>query len=744
MSKVVNIKNHLIPFLSKQSNLSLTEIDKVWYLDQNSKLYKLKIYEDGYSISNDSDFPEEISNLPKENIYNVFNIYLEKVTRNTFVNNKDSVIKFSFNRNENIYYYLCDKIIEKEQQFNDIQINSKKRKRKYSEDYSRFSDEISVDWSQMVSASRVRNYLLNDTLIDWLSEYNVTSINNDVSKCLPNSLSKSSNFDQDYKIDEFTKHIMEQGILFEKEVIDLLGKNFQIVQASESFQAREVRNFEYTKKLMKEGVPIIYQAVLHDYESKTYGCPDILVRSDYVNKIFNSEVIEESKTNCRSLLLGTDFYYIVIDIKHSTLHFNVDFKTLRNRDSIPAYKGQLYVYNEALSKIQGYNPKKALIIGKMWNWKNMSGNNFLEKPGIVDYNDFDSNYEEQTKDAIKWVLRVRNEGSRWKLTPLPSIPELYPNMNNEKDGHWKYIKKELAESINEITSLWMCGIKNRQIAHGNHISGFKDPECSAENLGFKEGKIADTLDKIISINRNEESDKLILPNKIKTSTIDSFNWRTMNEDSLEFYLDYETMNSNLGRVFVEDNNIGYQENQFIFQIGVGYLKNDKWTYKSFIAPTHDLMGEVSMINNFWNYIKKVKKEENKEKEHFVHWYNAEPISYNKLKERVKKVGINLESMMFVDLYKLFRQEPITVKGSLNFSLKSIAKAMNKLKLIKTNWDSNNPCSNGLNAMLLAHKAYEQAKEPITEKNVIMNNIVHYNQVDCKVLWEIISYIRNNN
>ena len=203
------------------------------------------------------------------------------------------------------------------------------------------------------------------------------------------------------------------------------------------------------------------------------------------------------------------------------------------------------------------------------------------------------------------------------------------------------------------------------------------------------------------------------------------------------------MNSNLGRIFVEDNNIGYQENQFIFQIGVGYLKNDKWTYKSFVAPTHDLMGEVSMINNFWNYIKKVKKEENKEKEHFVHWYNAEPISYNKLKERVKKVGINLENMMFVDLYKLFRQEPITVKGSLNFSLKSIAKAMNKLKLIKTSWDSNNPCSNGLNAMLLAHKAYEEAKEPITEKNVIMNNIVHYNQVDCKVLWENITYLREN-
>ena len=32
------------------------------------------------------------------------------------------------------------------------------------------------------------------------------------------------------------------------------------------------------------------------------------------------------------------------------------------------------------------------------------------------------------------------------------------------------------------------------------------------------------------------------------------------------------MNSNLGQILVEDDNIGYQNNQFIFQIGVGYLK----------------------------------------------------------------------------------------------------------------------------------------------------------------------------
>ena len=44
-------------------------------------------------------------------------------------------------------------------------------------------------------------------------------------------------------------------------------------------------------------------------------------------------------------------------------------------------------------------------------------------------------------------------------------------------------------------------------------------------------------------------------------------------------------------------------------------------------------------------------------------------------------------------------------------------------------------------MLLAHKAYNDNNGNISEKNVIISNIIHYNQVDCKVLWEIISYLR---
>ena len=740
MSKVNNITKCIIPCLNNIFNEKLKHVSNSWYLDNNRNLYKIMLYEDGYLISSDSEYPEEIAKLPNDNIFKSIKIYLDKVNRGDYVSNRESIFKFSFTLKNTVYHYVFNNILKEESVFNKIQIDSRKRKRSYSEEIVTTDKKSKkIDWSKMVSASRVRNYLLNDTLVDWLNEYNVNSIDSDISKVKPNSCSSVISYREDYNVDEFTRHIMEQGNIFEKEVIKILGGKVKIVQASESFQAREVRNFNYTKKLMKEGIPVIFQAVLHDYENSTYGCPDLLVRSDYLNKIFNQELLTGAELKHKSIKLGKDYYYVVVDIKHSTLHFNVDFTTLRNSDSVPAYKGQLYIYNEALAKVQGHNPMKAFILGKTWNWKQQTGTNFMEKLGTIDYDGFDSNYVQQTHDAINWILRVRNEGNQWKLTPLPSIPELYPNMNNERDGDWKQLKSELSKSINEITALWMCGVKNRNTAHSNNVFSYKDKECCSNLLGFKTGNVSDTLDKIIEINRVDITH--VIPEKVSISEIGDMNWRNIHETSLEFYLDYETMNSNMGQILVENDNIGYQNNQFVFQIGVGYSKNNKWVYKSFVAPTNDLIGEIKMINSFWEYIEYVKKSEKKKECHFVHWYNAEPISYKKLQKRVSSVGSKVPDKNFLDLYSLFRKEPITVNGSLNFSLKSIAKAMNKHKLIRTNWNSRNPCSNGLNAMLLAHKAYRDSKGILDESNVIMNDIIHYNQVDCKVLWEIISYLR---
>ena len=42
----------------------------------------------------------------------------------------------------------------------------------------------------------------------------------------------------------------------------------------------------------------------------------------------------------------------------------VNGKNLRNSNSIPAYKAQLYIYNKIVSEIQGLNSRYSFILGK--------------------------------------------------------------------------------------------------------------------------------------------------------------------------------------------------------------------------------------------------------------------------------------------------------------------------------------------------------------------------------------------
>ena len=104
----------------------------------------------------------------------------------------------------------------------------------------------------------------------------------------------------------------------------------------------------------------------------------------------------------------------------------------------------------------------------------------------------------------------------------------------------------------------------------------------------------------------------------------------------------------------------------------------------------------------------------------------------------------LPEKKLLDLYEVFINEPITVKGALDYSLKSITKALYKNKLITTIWNSKSPCANGLNAMLLAHKCYDiKESGNLVSKMSTMKEIEKYNEVDCKSMWDIIRYLRTN-
>ena len=174
----------------------------------------------------------------------------------------------------------------------------------------------------------------------------------------------------------------------------------------------------------------------------------------YINILFGNDIISDDEANISSPKLNINYHYKVIDIKHSTIHLKADGKHILNTESSPAYKGQIYIYVIALNDILGININKGFIWGKKYKYESKGIkyeiNDFLTKPGIIDFDSVDSNYVEITNKAIKWVRAVRNESSTWTLLPIPCRAELFPNMKNERETKYKFIKnkKSFKEKIN--------------------------------------------------------------------------------------------------------------------------------------------------------------------------------------------------------------------------------------------------------------------------------------------------------
>jgi hypothetical protein len=579
-----------------------------------------------------------------------------------------------------------------------------------------------ISWDKMISASSIRNYMLKDTLSDWLKYYNIIDVHNiriNTNKkrnVYAKYIKNNKNIRNNKNV--FLNYIMSQGNKFEEMVYNELKDNYNCIKVAESYEARSVEKFNKTIECMKEGYDIIHQGVFHSYDSNLYGCPDLIVRSDKLKEIFNCDIIDDYK----SIKLGLDYHYVIIDIKHSSITMAANCINFINNKSIPAYKGQVYIYNKILGEIQGYEPRYGYILGKKYEYKNYDDYNYLNNLAVIDYQEYDKKYIEEVNDAIKWLLRVRTEGSNWNLLPLPSVPELYPNM---KVNNFNEVKEKISNEIGEITSIWNCNIKNRENCHKRKIYTWKDEKCDSEALGFRPSKRAKIIDNIINVNRNRRR-------LIDTDELFAYDWDNFSENKKEFYLDFETVDGNMS-------NLSGGSNQYIFMIGIGWEENNKWVFKCFKLDELTNRDERKMLNEFFNFLKEKEKYFNQEPL-LLHWTKAEPTF---LKKACSKYNLNykLEDIEYFDLYDLFVDNFVSIKGCFNYSLKSVAKAMYDNNMIDTLWDKNNECSNGLNAMYYAMEYYNNQSEVSNED--IINNIIKYNEVDCKVMYEILKYLRKS-
>lgn len=630
---------------------------------------------------------------------------------------------------------------------------------------NRVSDDI--DWSknEWIRATATRNYLLDDGFLDLLEmkSYTFTKVKPDYQNEYIKTTGSSNRNPKN-----FITALLSQGNKFEAAVIKLLrdkvGSN-NIKDIGGGCNPRSKLKYDETIEAMKQGIPIITQGIVRNYSNKTHGIPDLLVRSDWVNRLFDDsdpltdkeEIVSAPKLSSRGGGSGRSgsrrkkksktkgYHYVVLDVKYKTLHLTSDGNHLRNDGPMKAYKGQLWVYNQAVGEMQGYTPPAAFILGRKWKFVqqsvNYSGNSCLDCLGRIDYTGCDLKYISNTQDALRWIRLVREEGDEWDLNqrPLPRS-ELYPNMCNKYDFPYHKLKSKFAEDLNELTIIWKCGPKQRKIAHSNGIYSWKDPRCTPSALGVG-GKTTPTImsrilraNHLPEVGEGEDKHGYVCPRYIKN------NWNGWkNKQSLEFFVDFEMTCG----VFSEFNDLPLSnDDSIIFLIGVGHIdrESNQWTFKIFLVESLDGEEEKRICLEFIAYINTMCAEYKCWDPPLYHWSPAEPSTW---KRSMNKHSIISPNLNWSDMLKIFHKEPIAVKGCLNYSLKTIAKAFYKYKFIPTVWDTGSSCADGADAALGAYQVDKECKRLGTSfvEAPLTREIVKYNEVDCKVLQEMLYYLR---
>ena len=604
-------------------------------------------------------------------------------------------------------------------------------------------NNLLLNWNNWVSVESIRNYILDDPIIDWL---NITYKSN-------NTHNQLKYFDKPtYSNISFQKHILENYTTFRASIINTLiqklstysDASYTIINDNKNYKQHEKQSnmFNRTESAIRRKISVIFNAVLHDRHAALYGTADVLIRSDFINRLFANAIDAKKIYNKKNKL-----HYRVFSINNITMDLYTDAKHVKICGNTNIIKSYLYLYNVMLGKIQNYTPCKSYIISNKWKFVkdgiNHKGNN-LENIGHVNFNKKDKYICAKVPRAIYWVRNMKINHKSWNLFP-PSVNELRPNMCNYLDTPYTNIKKIIAEKQHEITHLWKCSIKHRDAALDNKIYNWTTHRnLKVKQLGFDTSKssnssninnsasVIKTLQLIIDYNQltTKHLDKIIYPEKISSTILE---WRDV--PVLEFFIDFETILEAI-----------HGASDMIFMSGVGYSINGNFHYKVFILESLDELSERKMLDEMNIFIHDLSAVYNIENPKLWHWSHAEKTFYNKaiqkstyFKDKTNKLTL------WSDLLKLFHTEPIVIRGAINFRLKSIVKAFSNFGFIKSNY-TESEISNGLDAMILASDEYTICKNNPSikiENSSVINNIIKYNRLDCSVLYELLNYLRLN-
>lgn len=588
-------------------------------------------------------------------------------------------------------------------------------------------------WDRWIGASRTYNFCCEDPLLDWLHRYGAAS------GFSPDTAAATYNAETD-----FTQFIFEQGRAFEDRVCAHLATTRQLTRiCADHRDIRTRQAAESTWVAMSRGDEIIAQGALWNPQTETYGAPDLLVRSDVLHALFPKDFPAASASVGAPDLGANPWHYVVVDVKYTTLALD---KHGHAKSNHVKYMVQLFVYNEALGRLQGLTPPAAFLLGRRWEQLKMRGTSALERLARIDMDHDlgDMSLAAYAQAGCDWIRRVNRDGAGWQVLPTPSAPELWPNMRHSEDQPWHSAKRQIADALEDVTILPRVTPEKRAIAAAAGILRWTDAQCCASAFGITTPAYQPQVDAVITANHSPTGGPIVFPAMV---TANEGLWRT--PLAPEFYVDFETV-SNLDDDLSTFPEAGGQP--LIFMIGCGHLEDpadlDSWRFEIFVTNRVNEPEEARIIDEWIAHMQSVSNATGRPlaEGRIFHWSPAETSTfssaYNSARER--QPDRNWPDLPWIDLLaKVVKAQPVTVRGAFGFGLKAIAKAMHRHGLIQTNW-ADGP-TDGLGAMVGAWRCEQRAAAANTSmaNDALMQEIKAYNEVDCRVMAEVLRFLRAN-
>jgi hypothetical protein len=585
-----------------------------------------------------------------------------------------------------------------------------------------------LEWLDWVAAGETRNWCKNDLLLDWLEEYpQVHGFLRD---------DRLPGYDETFDLGRF---LMRQGRAFEKAVFAELAQRWEVVRITHRpDEARALASAIATQEAMEAGVPIIAAGVLRDPELRTFGVVDLLVRSDVLGQLCPGAFVGDP-LELAAIGLSHGRHYRVVDVKFQTLDLLKGGGLSTSPGELDTI-AQAWVYNEALGRLQGYTPPASYVAGRAWKQGEERGDRCWERLARVPHDTVVRgrlmNLHEVVEAAAGWIRRVRTEGAEWRVLPRPSVPELWPNMKADQAGPWHDAKVKIAAALADLTLLPRVNAAHRARAHDAGVTRWDDPRTSAALLGIGNEKEAAIVDAVLAVNR--KGGAAVMPPRI-TAAADVWRRRA----PIEVFVDFEFL-QDLNDDFATFPRKGGQA--LIFQIGCGTYPDGEWRFRQFTTDELSLAAEARMIDAWLAHLHAIATEAGCAvgDARLVHWSPAETSNFERAYDnaRVRHPDRDWPELSWFDLlHDVVQAEPLVVRGAFSFSLKPIARSLHALGHIQTLWGDG--LADGAGAMAGAWNAAVEAKRKgvTLGETGVMGEIARYNEVDCRVMAEILEYLR---